>query len=87
MTPMQKRRIDQLIDERQYDKARQLLRKLPEDKEAKAMLEDMAITYPETTATKFAKGANKAIFYVVLAIALFLAASVIFAVIWTALKR
>lgn len=87
MTPLQRRRIEQLIDQRQYDKARELLGKLKDDKEAQSMLEDMAITYPETALSKGAKAANKAIFYVLLVIVLLLVAAVIFGAIWQRIPR
>jgi chemotaxis methyl-accepting protein methylase len=87
MTPLQRRRIQQLIDQRQYDKARELLGKLTGDKEAQAMLEDMAITYPVTRLEKGAKAANKIVFYVLLAITLFMVGAVIFGAIWMRIPR
>lgn len=68
MTPLQKRRIEQLIDKGQYEQARRLLRKLPHDKEARDMLSDMAITYPVTRGEKAIKSINKVGLYVMLAI-------------------
>lgn len=71
MTPLQKRKFEQLIDRRQYDSARKFLDGLAQagDKEAKTLRLDMDITYPITTAQKAAKGLNRIVFAVMLGIA------------------
>ena len=64
MTPLQTRKVQQMIDHRQYASARQYLYTLKDDTDAKAMLADMAITYPETKIDKAAKGVNRTVFAV-----------------------
>jgi hypothetical protein len=83
MTPLQTRKVEQLIDRRQYDAARAYLDGLAQkgDKDAKAMRADMDITYPVTRAQQAAKGANRIVFVIVLGIlALFILVAILTAI-------
>ena len=84
ISPLIKQKIEDLVRVRRYDAARTMLQRLPDSPTKRQYLAD--IDALETPADKIAKGANRAIYYTLLVIALLLAASVIFAVIWTALK-
>lgn len=64
MTPMQKRRIEQLIDRGQYIQARMLLKKLTNDQDAQAMLAEMAIAYPETGLERANEASKRILLYV-----------------------
>lgn len=70
MTTLQKRKMEQLIDRRQYDEARKFLDQLVKqgDKEAQAFRADMDITYPVTTAQKAAKSVNRVVFAIALGV-------------------
>jgi predicted Zn-dependent protease len=70
MTTLQKRKMEQLIDRRQYDEARKFLDGLVKqgDKEAQALRADMDITYPVTKVQKAAKGVNRVVFAIALGV-------------------
>lgn len=85
MTPNQKQHIQTLMANGRQEQARDLLDRLikeKNDKDAILMRGELETLYPETRVMKGAKAANKIVFYVSLAITLFLVAAVIFGVIW-----
>lgn len=90
MTPTQKQHIQTLMANGRQEQARGLLDRLikeKNDKDAILLRGELESLYPETRVMKGAKAANKIVFYVSLAITLFLVAAVIFGIIWTRLPR
>lgn len=90
MTPNQKQHIQNLMANGRQEQARTLLDRLAKeknDKDAILMRAELETMYPETKVMKAAKGANKIVFYVLLAIVILLVISVIFGALWMKIPR